>query len=197
MRTLTRRGLLAGALTVFAPLAGSAPVFAEDTPGESTDSIRARTEPAGSEKSAASGHYVEARPNAAPTAAEPEPYAGEAIANFALSYLGYPYVAGGNSPYGFDCSGFTQFVYINMLGVDIGHGVEGQPSAGYWVDWGNWMPGDLIVFQNTYKAGISHVGIYIGEGQFVHAENEATGVTISSIYSGYYSARYWGAVRLI
>ena len=197
MRTLTRRRLMAGALTVFAPLAGSAPVFADDLPGDSADSIRARMEPAGPLSSDSTAHYVEARPGEEPAVAEPQLEAGQAIANFALSYLGYPYVAAGNSPYGFDCSGFTQFVYINMLGIDIGHGVEGQPSAGYWVDWGNWQPGDLIVFQNTYKAGISHVGIYIGEGQFVHAENEATGVTISSIYSEYYSARYWGAVRLI
>lgn len=197
MRTLTRRGFLAGALTVFAPLAGSTPVLAENVPGDSTDSIRARAEPSGSAPDDASARYVEARPEAEPTAAEMQLDAGRAIADFALSYLGYPYVAGGNSPYGFDCSGFTQFVYLNMLGVNIGHGVEGQPAAGYWVDWGNWMPGDLIVFQNTYKAGISHVGVYVGEGQFVHAENEATGVTISSVYSGYYGARYWGAVRLI
>jgi peptidoglycan DL-endopeptidase LytE len=131
------------------------------------------------------------------TAADTQLDLGQAIVGFALSYVGYPYVAGGNSPYGFDCSGFTQFVYLNMLGIDIGHGVEYQPSAGYWVDWGNWMPGDLIVFQNTYKAGVSHVGIYIGDAQFVHAENPATGVTISSIYSDYYLAHYWGAVRLI
>jgi cell wall-associated NlpC family hydrolase len=134
---------------------------------------------------------------------EPEPEApapppvGEVIVQFALSYLGYPYVWAGNSPYGFDCSGFTQFVILNTLGIDIGHAVEGQPYAGgAWVDYGYWQPGDLIFFQNTYRAGISHVGIYLGDGLFIHAENEGTGVVISSLYDGYYGPRYWGASRI-
>jgi cell wall-associated NlpC family hydrolase len=58
------------------------------------------------------------------------------------------------------------------------------------------MPGDLIFFQNTYAAGVSHVGIYIGDGLFIHAENPSTGVTISSVYSGYYAGHYWGSTRL-
>jgi cell wall-associated NlpC family hydrolase len=139
---------------------------------------------------------VLARESAFEDSASEQASRGQAIADFALAYVGYPYAAGGNSPYGFDCSGFTQFVFINSLGIDIGHAVEGQPWSGAWVDWETWIPGDLIVFQNTYKAGISHVGIYIGDGLFVHAENEGTGVTISSIYSDYYIARYWGAARL-
>ena len=106
-------------------------------------------------------------------------------------------MAAGNTPAGFDCSGFTQYVALNVLGWDIGHGVEGQPAAGYWVDWDLWAPGDLIFFQNTYRPGISHVGIYIGDGLFVHAENEGTGVVVTSLYSDYYLARYWGAIRLV
>jgi cell wall-associated NlpC family hydrolase len=129
--------------------------------------------------------------------APPPPPAGQVIAQFAQAYLGYPYVWAGNGPYGFDCSGFTQFVILNTLGIDIGHAVAGQPYAGgAWVDWGNWMSGDLIFFQNTYAAGVSHVGIYIGDGLFIHAENPSTGVTISSVYSGYYAGHYWGSTRL-
>jgi cell wall-associated NlpC family hydrolase len=86
---------------------------------------------------------------------------------------------------------------LNMLGIDIGHGVAGQTGYGYWVDWGNWQPGDLVFFAGTTHSGISHVGLYIGEGQFIHAENESTGVTISSVWSDYYSARYYGAYRLV
>ena len=189
MRTLTRRGLLAGAMTVFAPLAGGAHTFAEDASGDIADSARSHAGP--------DLEWWDDGSGAGQSPADSQLELGQAIANFALSYTGYPYVAAGNSPYGFDCSGFTQFVYINMLGIDIGHGVEGQPYSGYWVDWDGWIPGDLIVFQNTYKAGVSHVGIYIGDGLIVHAENEATGVTISSIYSDYYLARYWDAIRLI
>jgi cell wall-associated NlpC family hydrolase len=137
-----------------------------------------------------------ATPEPAPAAPAPPP-AGEVIVQFAQSYLGYPYVWAGNGPYGFDCSGFTQFVILNTLGIDIGHAVEGQPYAGgAWVEYGYWQPGDLIFFQNTYRAGISHVGLYIGDGLFIHAENPGTGVVISSLYDGYYGPRYWGASRI-
>ena len=197
MRTLTRRGLLAGALTVLASQIGGAPVFAADGDTDTNGSVRTRADPGSQLWSDESALSVEPRVDAEEEAAARQLELGQAIAGFALSYVGYPYVAGGNTAWGFDCSGFTQFVYLNMLGIDIGHGVASQPWSGYWVDWGNWMPGDLIVFQNTYQAGVSHVGIYIGDAQFVHAENPATGVTISSIYSDYYLAHYWGAVRLI
>lgn len=140
-------------------------------------------------------YAVDARDYDYPTP-EPTPSTGEQIVAFAMGYIGYPYVAGGNTPAGFDCSGFTEWVVLNVLGVDIGHAVEVQPGAGKWVDYGAWQPGDLIFFQNTYREGISHVGIYIGDGLIVHAENEGTGVTISSVYSDYYGSRYWGAIRV-
>lgn len=125
------------------------------------------------------------------------PAVGPTIVAIAMSYLGYPYVAGGAGPGGFDCSGFTQFVVGAATGIWISHAVEAQPySAGVWVDYGNWQPGDLIFFQNTYRAGISHAAIYIGDGMIIHAENEGSGVTIDSIYSSYYGPRYWGAVRV-
>ena len=127
---------------------------------------------------------------------DPKPTAGELIVEFAMAYVGYPYVAAGNTPAGFDCSGFTQFVILNTLGIDIGHGLDGQPGAGPWIDYGAWQPGDLVFFQNTYKPGLSHVGLYIGDGLMVHAENEGTGVTVSSLYSEYYGSRYWGSIRV-
>jgi cell wall-associated NlpC family hydrolase len=121
---------------------------------------------------------------------------GQVIVDFALQFQGYPYVYAGNTPAGFDCSGFTQYVILNTLGIDIGHGVAEQTGYGAWVDWGAWQPGDLVYFAGTYRAGISHTGVYIGDGQFIHAENEGTGVVISSIYSDYYSGHYYGAYRL-
>jgi cell wall-associated NlpC family hydrolase len=121
---------------------------------------------------------------------------GQAIADFALGLVGSPYVWAGNTPAGFDCSGFTQYVIMNTVGIDIGHGTAGQTGYGAPVAWDAWQPGDLIFFANTFDAGISHVGIYIGGGEFVHAENESTGVTISSVYSDYYSGHYYGAYRI-
>jgi cell wall-associated NlpC family hydrolase len=186
---------MAGALAVLVPATRLPAVRAEeDEPGV----IRVRTDGT-VDLNLESTLAVESRPGASvePQEAVPQVALGQAIANFALAYVGYPYVAAGNSPAGFDCSGFTQFVMLNMLGWDIGHGVEGQPAAGWWVDWAGWQPGDLVVFQNTYKAGVSHVGIYVGDGLFVHAENPGTGVVVSSLYSDYYLAHYWGAIRLI
>jgi cell wall-associated NlpC family hydrolase len=57
------------------------------------------------------------------------------------------------------------------------------------------QPGDLVFFKNTYQHGLSHTGIYIGDGQFIHAENESTGVRISDLDSDYYSSRWYGAAR--
>jgi cell wall-associated NlpC family hydrolase len=125
------------------------------------------------------------------------PAVGPTIVSIAMSFLGYPYIAGGAGPGGFDCSGFTQYVVGLATGIWISHAVEAQPySAGYFVDYGAWQPGDLIFFQNTYRAGISHAAIYIGDGMIIHAENPGSGVTIDSIYSSYYGPRYWGAVRV-
>lgn len=126
----------------------------------------------------------------------PQASGGQAIANFALQFQGYPYVWAGNTPAGFDCSGFTQYVVLSVLGIDIGHGTAGQMNYGAYVEWGAWLPGDLVYFAGTFGSGISHTGVYIGDGLFIHAENESTGVTISSIYSGYYAGHYYGAIRL-
>lgn len=120
---------------------------------------------------------------------------GQVVVDFALAYLGYPYVYAGNGPGGFDCSGFTQYVILNSLGIDIGHASSGQWGTGAWVDAADLLPGDEVFFAGTYAAGISHTGIYIGDGQFIHAENESTGVTISWLWSDYYGGHYAGANR--
>ncbi len=121
---------------------------------------------------------------------------GNAIVNFAMRYVGYPYVWATHGPSSFDCSGFTYWVVKNVVGKNIGTGLWTQASAGSAVSRGNLQPGDIVFFQNTYKAGLSHVGIYIGNDQFVHAENENTGVRVSSLSSTYYGSRWYGAVRL-
>ena len=178
------------------PLVRPATALAEEDPSDPPVSVRVRAAEDGNDSAApVNGRQA---PAALPPA-EPEPpapTAGELIVATALAYVGYPYVSGGNTPGGFDCSGFTQYVVLVALGIDIGHGLPGQTAAGWWVDWGTWQPGDLVFFQNTYRAGISHAGIYVGDGLFVHAENEGTGVVVSSMYSDYYGTRYWGAVRV-
>jgi cell wall-associated NlpC family hydrolase len=121
---------------------------------------------------------------------------GNSIVAYAMQYKGYPYVWATHGPGSFDCSGFTYWVALNVLGINIGAGLYTQVAAGTPVSRNSLKPGDLVFFQNTYTWGLSHVGIYIGNDQFIHAENESTGVTISSLKSQYYASRWYGAVRL-
>ncbi|MFN8589981.1 MAG: NlpC/P60 family protein [Thermomicrobiales bacterium] len=120
----------------------------------------------------------------------------QGMVGFAMQYVGYPYSYGGEGPYSFDCSGFTKFVAMNALGLDITHDMFTQIDMGQSVDRNSLQPGDLVFFANTFRPGLSHVGIYIGDGQFVHAENESTGVRVSDLNSDYYGSRWAGATRL-
>ncbi|HEY8448657.1 MAG TPA: NlpC/P60 family protein [Thermomicrobiales bacterium] len=128
----------------------------------------------------------------------PERTVGDAIVEFALQYLGAPYVWATHGPSTFDCSGFTDWVALNVLGVHIGYNQVEQVYYGTAVAYADLRPGDLVFFQNTHPIheGVSHVGIYIGGGRFVHASTMAGVVTIDDLTSGYYAAHYYGAVRL-
>ena len=118
---------------------------------------------------------------------------GAAVVAKAKSYIGYKYVYGGSSPStGFDCSGFTSYIY-KQFGVSLNRTAAGQYSNGTAVSRSNLQPGDLVMFG---KSGINHVGIYIGGGMIVHAENKTTGVTTDTINSGYYNKNYVGARRI-
>lgn len=121
--------------------------------------------------------------------------AGQQIADFAMQFDGYPYVYAGEGPYAFDCSGFTMYVIRETLGLDITHDMFVQYDMGQKVDRSKLQPGDVVFFQNTFRAGLSHNGIYLGGGRFIHAENEQTGVRVSDIDSDYYASRWYGAVR--
>jgi cell wall-associated NlpC family hydrolase len=141
--------------------------------------------------------YLGGSPAPAPEAAPAAPAGNGGIVGFAMQFQGYPYVWAGNTPSGFDCSGFTQYVVQNVLGYDITHSADIQAGYGTPVGWGEWAPGDLVFFTGTGASGYySHVGIYIGDGNMIHAENPGTGVVISSLYSDYYSSHYATAVRL-
>ncbi len=121
--------------------------------------------------------------------------AGQVIANKAKEFLGTPYVWGGTSPSGFDCSGFAQYIH-KVCGYNISRTCTTQLNDGTYVAYSDLLPGDLVFFERTYTDGISHVGIYIGGGEFIHAGNSGTGVIISSMYSDYYSSRYATARRI-
>jgi cell wall-associated NlpC family hydrolase len=108
----------------------------------------------------------------------------------AMQYLGTPYVWGGSSPGGFDCSGFVMYVY-SQIGVYLPHHAADQYNYGTPVSRDELEPGDLVFFD-----GLGHVGIYIGGGQFVHSPHTGDVVKISSLDDSWYAATYVGARRL-
>ena len=122
---------------------------------------------------------------------------GEQIAATAQKYIGCAYVFGGTSPSGFDCSGFAQYI-CGLYGISIYRTADAQLNNGYSVSYSDLQPGDLVFFARTYEtsSAASHVGIYIGGGQFVHAANSSSGVKVSSLSEDYYSSRYVGARRV-
>lgn len=109
------------------------------------------------------------------------------VLNLAYELIGTPYVYGGNTPEGFDCSGFVRYVFFNA-----GLNIERKSSEDYFMKdttiVENPVPGDVVFFKNTIKEGISHMGIYIGDGKFIHAGTD--GVEISKLDYAYWKTRF-------
>lgn len=122
---------------------------------------------------------------------------GADVVSFAKNYLGYNYVSGGKNPStGFDCSGFTSYVY-KQFGVNLSGSSSGQKNAGTSVSKSDLQPGDLLIFNNSSNSSVGHVGIYIGDDEFIHAANGSKGVITTSLSSSYYEARYVDARRVL
>lgn len=122
-----------------------------------------------------------------------------AILDLAHSLKGKPYVYGSRGPNSFDCSGFVSYVYQNAAGVKLPRVSRDQAKTGKAVAMENLLQGDIVSFDtNGGRNGVNHVGIYIGEGQFIHASSaKVMKVTIDSLHSQYYSGCYMGATRVI
>jgi cell wall-associated NlpC family hydrolase len=119
------------------------------------------------------------------------------VVQAAYSLRGSRYRMGGTSRSGFDCSGFVRYILGNAEGVDLPRTATEQYYHGNAIATGDLQPGDLVFFKNTYKHGISHVGIYTGNGKFMHAANSHKGVREDSLDEPYYAKHYAGARRVL
>ncbi len=147
--------------------------------------------------------WKEAHPDGEPELDEQAALISDLLA-FAKSFEGYPYVYGGNGPNSFDCSGFVLYVYRHF-GYSFARGAQEQYMDGMHVDFDDLLPGDLVFFTsyggnnwtNSSFRNITHVGLYLGDGYFIHASNPTRGVVIDTLWSGYYQSHFWGACRMI
>ena len=115
------------------------------------------------------------------------------LTNTAYKYIGVPYLYGGTTTKGLDCSGYTRLVF-QQLGISLNRTSAAQYSQGTAVSKSNLQVGDLV-FYNTSGKGVSHVGIYVGNNRFAHSAT-STGVTVTSMSTSYWAKRYVGAKRI-
>lgn len=117
------------------------------------------------------------------------------IVQNSYNFLGSSYVYGAEGPNCFDCSGFVQYMF-NSYGYNLSRTTYDQVNQGEYVDKSNLQPGDLVFFSsyNTYSP--THVGIYVGDNNFIHASSGKGCVTISSLSNPYYTDNYWTARRI-
>lgn len=122
---------------------------------------------------------------------------GQSIVNYAKRFIGTKYKWGGTTTKGFDCSGFTKYVY-KKFGISLSRVSRSQAKNGTYIKKANLRIGDLVFFDtNGGKNGINHVGIYIGGGKFIHSSSSHKGVVISNLNSGFYSKTYMTARRVL
>lgn len=134
-------------------------------------------------------------PQSAPVAAPATADRGQAIVQSALRYIGAPYVYGGTTPAGWDCSGYVMYVYKEAAGISLPRSADQQYRVGAVIPADQVRAGDIVFFADTFGPGITHDGIALGDGRFAHARSEGYGTVISSLSDPYWSAHYAGARR--
>lgn len=120
--------------------------------------------------------------------------ANKNVIETAMDYRGVPYLFGGTTPRAFDCSGFTRYIF-GLHGIYLPRMADEQFGVGQPVSYNRLEPGDLVFF-TTYTSGVSHTGIYVGNGRFISATS-SRGVAVDSLSSSYWGSRYMGARRVM
>ena len=150
-------------------------------------------------EAAASNGEASANEDSTPAHAAPDANItlGQQIADYASGFIGTPYVWGGTSPSGFDCSGFVTYVY-RQFNIRVTRTASGQFSdSGVQINKSDLVPGDLVFFSNNGGRSVTHVGIYVGDSRFVHASGTRVGVIFSRLDSAYYTRVWHGAKRIV
>jgi cell wall-associated NlpC family hydrolase len=171
-------------------------------PPQTRNEVAKRTTNQNATRTARASASRQAKTKSQPTASKPPTTADAsavadgqpAVVRRALGYLGTRYRYGASGARGFDCSGFTSYIY-RQHGISLPHNSAAQYRVGKPVSRSELRPGDLVFFR-TRGNRISHVGIYIGNGKFVHASSARGRVRIDTLTSGYYHQRYVGARRI-
>jgi len=184
LREIARAAAEPPALSPAAPLTPASATTTTDAPATTTaaDSIGTSSAPV--------FPATTPSPPAAPVPLTVLPEGHPQAATIALNYLGVPYLWGGGTPAGFDCSGLVSYVFA-QIGIPLPHYAVAQWSSGVPVQLAQLQPGDLVFFDH-----LDHVGIYIGANQFVHAPHSGTAVRIDSLSDSWYSTHYIGARRI-
>ena len=171
-------------------------------PPQTRNEVAKRTTNQNATRTARASASRQAKTKSQPTASKPPTTADAsavadgqpAVVRRALGYLGTRYRYGASGARGFDCSGFTSYIY-RQHGISLPHNSAAQYRVGKPVSRSELRPGDLVFFR-TRGNRISHVGIYIGNGKFVHASSARGRVRVDTLTSGYYHQRYVGARRI-
>lgn len=150
----------------------------------------------GNKKAYVSGDYVSINATSRSSFRTDDTTISNEVVSYAKNYIGVPYRYGGTTPLGFDCSGFTQYVMKNF-NIFLPRSSGDQYSIGTRVSKSQLIAGDLVFFNSAGSNRINHVGMYVGDGKFIHAPIPGQSVKIDSLVSGYFNTYYYGATRVL
>ncbi len=189
--------LTAGVSQTWAERGAHRPWFSQARPLEDREADALASKPRGAFAAThARRTKVAHKPYGRKTQDAPATSTGQKVVQQAMKYKGTKYVFGGTTKKGIDCSGFVMRVYHDVKSWQLPRTSAAMYDKSHPIRSSELRPGDLVFFKNTYKRGISHVGIYTGNNKFIHARGKKWGVTVNALSDPYYQLHYAGARRI-